>query len=728
LFLELCTEFNDFTDPSQYWGTNNQNLTSAVSYIPEGAWNEPLDSNSKPQVAASGGGVSSIIATPSWQTGSGVPSTRAGRYTPDLSFSASGHDGYFACFAAAGASCVANSQGEYGFEYFFGTSAAAPSMAAITALLNEQVGVGQGNFNPALYATAASSPASFHDVTVASSGVGNCEASTPSMCNNSDPGPAGLTGGQAGYLVETGYDEVTGLGSLDVSSFLSNYNGAKITPTVQVTLNPTSITSAQQLFIFIQISGPGKNTPTGSVVVTSGSYTSAALLVQSDGSAFLVLDADVLPAGKNALTATYTPDSGSAKQFNSATGTASITVTAVGKITPFIEVVPGSSSVTTAQQLDVTFLINAGQSGGNPNENPTGTVVLKSGTYTSTAAALRSSLNEAFFTVPAEALAVGQDALTATYTPDAASAPVYNGASGSASVTVTAAPITTPYVGVTLSGNSITTAQTLTVSVGVSASIPGNQGPSGTVVISSENYKSAAIKLDNFATATFTLAAGVLATGTDTVTVTYTPDSASSAIYTGATGTASVTVVTAPVPNFTVAGTTVTVVPGASTGNSLTISITPAGGFTGSVTLTAALTSSPAAAQDPPTLNFGTSSPVSITNGVGTATLVISTTAPTSALLVHPAGGSGSWYATGGAVLACMVFCGIPARRRGWKRLILAIGALVAIVATGITACGGGSSTGNPGNPGTTPGNYAVTVTATSGSITQTTSITVVVQ
>src|ERR1019366_6007503 len=90
-----------------YWaaGNNGSNNGSALSYIPEGAWNEPLNSSNQPQVAASGGGVSAFIPTPSWQTGTGVPGTQ-GRYTPDIAFSTSLHDGYFGCMAAAKGSCV----------------------------------------------------------------------------------------------------------------------------------------------------------------------------------------------------------------------------------------------------------------------------------------------------------------------------------------------------------------------------------------------------------------------------------------------------------------------------------------------------------------------------------------------------------------------------------------------------------------------------------------------
>jgi subtilase family serine protease len=157
------TEFNDATDSSNYWSASNgTDLQSALSYIPEGAWNEPLDSGS-PEVAASGGGVSSYIATPSWQTGTGVPSARSGRYTPDVAFSAADHDGYFGCFAAGDGSCVSGADGTP-FTVFSGTSAAAPGMAGVAALIDQQSGSPQGNLNPSLYSMAAGTPAAFHSV------------------------------------------------------------------------------------------------------------------------------------------------------------------------------------------------------------------------------------------------------------------------------------------------------------------------------------------------------------------------------------------------------------------------------------------------------------------------------------------------------------------------------------------------------------------------------------
>ncbi len=230
------TEFNDTSNPSKYWSTTNSSTgESALSYIPEGGWNEPTTTNSSNQTiyidSASGGGVSTIITKPTWQTGTGVPNDGY-RDVPDVALSASSHDGYYACLAYAGGDC---SNGY--FEYFSGTSASAPGMAGITALLNTKAGSSQGNLNPLLYKLAASTPGAFHDATVSTSGVTGCTKATPSMCNNSTPSATGLTGGLAGYLLTTGYDQVTGLGSLDVANFLT---AAATTSAATFTVTPAT--------------------------------------------------------------------------------------------------------------------------------------------------------------------------------------------------------------------------------------------------------------------------------------------------------------------------------------------------------------------------------------------------------------------------------------------------------------------------------------------------------
>jgi subtilase family serine protease len=63
------TEFNEGI--GTWWsGANGPNLGSALGYISEMAWNDTPQAG---QLAASGGGASSLFSKPSWQTGAGVP-------------------------------------------------------------------------------------------------------------------------------------------------------------------------------------------------------------------------------------------------------------------------------------------------------------------------------------------------------------------------------------------------------------------------------------------------------------------------------------------------------------------------------------------------------------------------------------------------------------------------------------------------------------------------------
>jgi trimeric autotransporter adhesin len=107
-------------------------------------------------------------------------------------------------------------------------------------------------------------------------------------------------------------------------------------------------------------------------------------------------------------------------------------------------------------------------------------------------------------------------------------------------------------------------------------------------------------------------------------------------------------------------------------------------------------------------------------SGAATTTATFATTAPTSGALSYPQTNQRldhRWYtAAGGAALAWMLFCGIPARRRGWRSTL---GLLVFLVAAASVGCGGGGggNHNNPVTPGTTTGTYTFTVTGT-GSVT----------
>ena len=310
------TEFDDAANPSLYWASSNASggYESALSYIPEGAWNESSTVNGSGatvyQVAGGGGGVSTYIAKPSWQSGLGVPADGF-RDVPDVSFTAADHDGYLGCFAAGGGSCVSSSNGTQ-ITVFSGTSAAAPGMAGVAALLNTKMGAAQGNLNPMLYRVAASTPTAFHDVTVASSGVRDCAAAVPSMCNNSTPGQSSLTGGLAGYVIGTGYDLATGLGSLDVADFIAAAAGG-----VGGTAGSFTLTAAPSALSVT----PVANTTTTSTWALTG---------QSVGgfAGTVTLSCSVSPVTAQPPTCGVAP--GSLTLASGGTGTATISLTSAG--------------------------------------------------------------------------------------------------------------------------------------------------------------------------------------------------------------------------------------------------------------------------------------------------------------------------------------------------------------------------------------------------------------
>lgn len=294
------TEFADTANPNQFWrSSNGSGFESAIGYIPEGAWNEPLNTQGQLQIAGTGGGVSAYIPTPYWQVGTGVPTARAGRYTPDIAFSSSAHDGYFMCIAGNN-QCSATTT----FTYAFGTSAAAPDMAGITALLNQKEASAQGLLNPNLYALAGSAANVFHDVNPATSGASSCVVTTPSTCNNSTAGPNGLTGGLSGYLVAIGFDEATGLGSIDVANLLAGWNS--LTPTTTaLKLSPISVTAGSTSPVTMTATVVATSgTPTGSVNFLNGS-TQLGSAQLSNGSATFSFTPNDLAGGTYSITAGY---------------------------------------------------------------------------------------------------------------------------------------------------------------------------------------------------------------------------------------------------------------------------------------------------------------------------------------------------------------------------------------------------------------------------------------
>src|ERR1019366_8337440 len=95
--------------------------------------------------------------------------------------------------------------------------------------------------------------------------------------------------------------------------------------------------------------------------------------------------------------------------------------------------------------------------------------------------------------------------------------------------------------------------------------------------------------------------------------------------------------------------------------------------YAGTVTITCALTSSPNGATQLPTCSNGSSTvTLTDTTTTGIATVTVGTTAPTTIAMSRPGPGAGrAWVgAGGGAILAFLVFFGIPGRQRNWRSLV----------------------------------------------------------
>jgi hypothetical protein len=392
----------------------------------------------------------------------------------------------------------------------------------------------------------------------------------------------------------------------------------------------------------------------------------------------------------------------------SASGTASVTITGTS----------GSNTATTAIAVTVPNYGTAQTIAfANPGTQSVGTKLTLSATATSglpvtfasttpgvctvagslasflTAGTCTIDANQAGDSAYAAAPLVAQSftVVAPSFTLAAVSPALSLAAGGSATETVTVAGANGFIGSVTLAATGLPT--------GVTASFATNPATSSSVV-------------------TFT-ATSAATPGPSSVTVTGTSGSLT------ATTTIALTV-TAPAGfTLTPSSSSVSIAKGSSGTDS--IAIAPAGGFTGSVALSAAITASPSGAQDPPTLSFGSTSPAAVTSAGGSATLTISTTAATTAALAVPTRPGIIWKLGGGA-LACILLFAIPARRRRLPHLLGAL-AVCFVFASAVTGCSSGNSTNTPtGSSGTTSGSYTITVTATSGAITSTQQIALTVQ
>jgi large repetitive protein len=557
------TEFNELgagetpppaTTEATFWSsTNSAGFESALGYIPEKVWNDscspttvgsPCDTAGSPvdgsfELAAGGGGVSTIYQTPSYQTltitglqAALDPFFIAGSTTihprgiPDVALTASpNNDGYLFCFSGisflacqtseSGGQTVIDSAGVVG-----GTSASSPSFAGIMALVDQKIGSNkpQGLANYVLYPLAASEtysscnsnsrivPATpstcvFNDVTVGNNGVpGNDTTGVPAA-------------GDLGFPATAGFDLASGLGSVDANNLVTKwttaaaaFNGSATALSPTANINITHGATVDLTATVMKVAGGVGPTGNVSLIAEGGTLPSsvgvAASGLTSGSAAFAV---NSLPGGTGYnLIASYPGDGTYA---GSASNSISVTVAKEASSIVVLDATQQSLqssegnltnaalSASYGTPVDFEAFVSGKSLATNPNldgdGNATGTIAITD-TLGSTTINLQSAVPLVFFpqqnagyaeflncSGSPNCLAVGTHAVNASYPGDNSFLASNTSPSFTLSITVASATTTTS-LSSSAGGTAVNQGTSVTLNATVTSASSG-AAPNGTV-------------------------------------------------------------------------------------------------------------------------------------------------------------------------------------------------------------------------------------------------------
>ena len=405
-----------------YWqaASGSDLVSSALSYIPEQVWND----DSTARLSSSGGGVSTFTPKPSWQTGvPGIPSGTF-RLVPDVSLSSSPNNaGYLFCSSDSSngvtGSCTNGfrDSSNVNLTVAGGTSFAAPVFAGMLALINDKLNsTGQGVINSTLYTLAANSAtyaSAFHDIT---SGGNQCTAGTK-ICS---------TAGASQYPATSGYDQASGLGSVDLFNLMTAWPGSSssLVPS-KTTLSAATMTPAPGASDAVTItvaSGSTSNTatPTGTLTVTVDGTLQTSSLALVSGSATYTFSSTT--PGAHVIAATYSGDS----TYASSTG--SLTVTVPAPVASKTTLSAATSTPAPGASDAISITVTSASTSSTTTPTGTVTIAVDGTTQTPTLTLANGSATYTF-----SSTAAGAHTIAATYSGDS------NYASSGGSLTLTVA-------------------------------------------------------------------------------------------------------------------------------------------------------------------------------------------------------------------------------------------------------------------------------------------------
>src|SRR6185312_7116670 len=498
--------------------------------------------------------------------------------------------------------------------------------------------------------------------------------------------------------------------------------------------SPTSITHGQSVTITISVAAqtPVSGTPSGSVSLLTNTGQNVGSFTLVNGS--VTGSTKLLPGGTITLTAHYEGDGTFGGSDSSPS--AAITVTPESSVTALnLETFDSSGNqvgahVTTSPygqrkdlNMSVTNSVASTCSPLGPLACPTGTLgVTDNGNAFDGGSFTLNSLGSADDQITN--LAVGSHNIQAQYPGDGS----FNTSSATDAITITKA--VTSFSTFTIPGSAA--AQTpVTFSASVSAQSFGTSlsgtitflsdgtplTPSGIGTISTTSGASTGTTTLSL-TEPFTFSAS----GSHTITATYAGDSN----YASATSAGAIIQVGAAGTNDFGLSLPATVPATRGTAATATLTITGQGSYAGTITFTGG------SCTGLPGESSCSFNPPSVT-GSGTTVISVTTTrshvrGTQQANASH--GFMGSWWAlSGGGLFSCVLLLGVPRKRR-WGGLLSII--FFAVLMMSVSCGGGGSTSGGGGggitDPGTPTGNYTVTVNATDGTHTHSTTFSLTVQ
>jgi subtilase family serine protease len=687
---------------------------------------------------------------------------------------------YLICEADSGAQTGACDPATANVTLIGGTSAAAPAFAGIMAMVVQQQGgepAGrQGNANFVLYnlyrknignatticasnaANVSATGCIFYDVITGNNSVA-CAGGTPNCSNTNGAAnqygvlvdPASAT--TPAFTAVAGYDKATGLGSVNVSNLLKNWaSGSLASDTTSITSSPSgTIGHGTNASFTVKVTqGSGTTVPTGdvSLIATPSGGTAVAIGQSQTGppstltNGSITFSTNLLPGGTDSVVAQYSGDATFAPgQSSPVTVTVSkeasktaITMwtfdsagnvlsnnatTAVYGSAYVLRVDVTNSSGTQCSTSTTTIPCPTGQVSVTDN----GTALNDFSSPSSSLPAGTTTLNSlGFFEDQPVQLPGGTNALQAVYAGDTS----YTGSpSTTDTVMITAAATAASVLATPASGVTTTTSVTLTATIATASS--GN-GPTGSVTFSAGGSTLGTVTVVPTAASGLNTNAPVAAFGTATMTHTFSTAgtyTVSASYTTGDTnytgsassgaGNATVVVTSATTGSFTVSGAAVTVMAGSSGMSAITV--TPSGGFTGTVNVTCPAASLPpgvTCSPNPLAINITSASPVA-----NNLTIAVAAPSSTTSASVIPAerkmyfaglapttpGGKGLWGLSAITGLAAMLLLLLPGRKR--YRAALALGLICVLSFT--LGCGGGYG----GGGGTSATTTKISVTST---------------